>query len=82
MQRFQLMTKGVKEAINNLDLEKFNLMLMPYTDRVIRIGVVQRAKELKKLAETVPEVDLNKKEDLESYVSAIKNNLCQNGLKT
>ena len=69
---FPMMTKGVKEALNKLDLEKFNLMLMPYADRVIRIGVVQRAKELKKLAETVPEVDLNKKEDLEAYISAIK----------
>lgn len=78
---FPMMTKGVKEAINNLDLEKFNLMLMPYTDRVIRIGVLQRAKELKKLAETVPEVDLNKKEDLESYVSAIKKQSMSEWLK-
>ena len=69
---FPMMTPGVKKALADLDVAKFNEMLMPYADRVVRMGIVHRAKELKALAKKVPECDFSKEGALETFMQAIK----------
>lgn len=68
---FPMMTREVKDAIERIDLEEFNEMLMPYVDRVARRAAIHRAKELKELAKKVPTCDLSTPEGTEEYVKQV-----------
>ena len=75
---FPMMTPEVKTALQNLDLEALNQLLMPYTDRVVRMVAVHRASELKKYAETVETCDLTTQEGTEMFMhKAIRNSMAE-----
>lgn len=65
---FPMMTQEVKDAIQKIDLEALNQLLMPYSDRVSRMAAVHRAAELKEWAGKVPTCDLSTEEGTEAFV--------------
>lgn len=67
---FPMMTQEVKDALQNLDLDALNQMLMPYADRITRITAVHRAAELVDWAKKVPTCDLTTQEGTEEFVKA------------
>lgn len=71
---FPMVTKEVKEIVGRLDPEAFREMLQPYTDRVMRIALVERAKELKAWVEKAPVFDENKEEDVAKLIHQMSKN--------
>lgn len=66
-----MMTREVKEALLGLDLGALNELLMPYADRVVRLGAVHRAAELKAMAENMEVCDLTTPEGTKVYFKAL-----------
>ena len=67
-----MMTQDVKNAIERLDTEAFDQLLMPYADRLSRMTAVHRAKELKEWAKKVPTCDLTTPEGVQEFLDVAK----------
>ncbi|MEG1972582.1 MAG: hypothetical protein RR315_05420, partial [Oscillospiraceae bacterium] len=78
---FPMMTESVRDALRDLDIEELDALLTPYADRVVRMAALQRATELKKLAETTEICDLSTKEGTEAFTKVMIKNGMTNWLK-
>lgn len=64
-----MVTESIKTSIENLDIEQFDQMLMPYVDRVGRMAAVHRAQELKEYVKTAEVCDLSTPEGVMEYLN-------------
>lgn len=65
---FPMMPQNIKDAIHRMDISKLNELLMPYADRVVRLGVLRRAMELKEYAKDVKVCDFETEEGIREYL--------------
>lgn len=69
-----MVTEEIKSIVSNIDIEGLQEMLMPYADRVMRLVIVERAKELKQWVEQAPVFDENKEEDIAKFLHLMVKN--------
>lgn len=67
---FPMMTQEMKDKLSSIDIDAFEQLLMPYTDRLTRMAAVHRAGELKAWAKQAPVCDLTTPDGVQEFVKA------------
>ena len=65
-----MMTQEMKDKLGGMNIDAFEQLLMPYTDRLTRMTAVHRARELKAWAEQAPVCDLTTPDGVQEFIRA------------